>query len=146
MTTKNGSMEQLIADGFSEDENLNCAETVFYAADRVYGFNLSPQVLKLSAAFGGGMGVEVTCGAISGGVLAVSHLFVQQKAHKDESFKEINKEIFRRVQEELGSVDCKTLKDMYRTEEEGCYVIKKRIGAIVEAVIDLELKKRFLID
>lgn len=142
MVKKKGSMEQLIYDGFSETEDLNCGETTFYAADRVYGFELSPEVLKLSAAFGGGMGDERTCGAIAGGLMAVSHLFVKDKGHADGSFKAINHEIFRRVEEELGSVDCKPLKEKYRTEEEGCHKVKMWISAIVESVIDSELQER----
>ncbi len=121
------------------EENLNCSETILFAADRVYGLNLSKDAKKLSAGFGGGMGVEKCCGAITGGVMAVSALFVKGSAKADESFKEINREIFEAVERELGCTDCAGLKARHRDEVEGCKPIISRIGGIVEAVIDRRL-------
>ena len=66
------------------------------------------------------MGVEKSCGAITGGVMAISTIFVKGRAKVDERFKEINRKLFSRVQDELGSTDCDRLKAMYRDEVIGC--------------------------
>ncbi len=136
---KNGTLEGVIKDGLAARMNLNCAETMLYAANEVYGFKLPPEALKLAAGFGGGMGVEKSCGAVTGAVMAISTLFVKGRAKVDEHFKEINKELFRRVEEEMKSTDCARLKELYRDEETGCYELIYKIGAIVEDVIDKEL-------
>lgn len=136
MGRKQGSIKELVDLGMTSEENLNCSETILHAADRVYGLQLSPDALKLSAGFGGGMGVEKCCGALTGGVMAVSALFVKGSAKTDESFKEINREIFEAVERELGTTDCAALKARHRDEVEGCKPIIARIGGIVESVID----------
>ncbi len=136
---KNGTLEGVIKDGLAARLNLNCAETMLYAANEVYSLNLSPESLQISAAFGGGMGVEKSCGAITGAVMAISTLFVKGRAKVDEHFKDINKELFRRVEEEMKTTDCAPLKEFYRDDETGCYELIYKIGAIVEDVIDKEL-------
>ncbi|WP_319561988.1 C-GCAxxG-C-C family (seleno)protein [Marispirochaeta sp.] len=140
MIRKKGSIQDIVNTGLAQRENLNCAETILFAANQAYRLNLPPEALKLSAAFGGGMGVEKSCGAITGGVMAISSIFVKGRAKVDERFKEINRELFRRVQEELGSTDCDRLKEMYRDEVLGCHNVIARIGGILENLIDEELK------
>ena len=142
MRQKNGTMRQLIDDGLAEQEKLNCSETVLYAADRVYKLKLPREALKLSAGFGGGMGVEKSCGAVTGSIMAVSTLFVQNRAKEDEYFKVINRAIFQQVEAELGSTDCASLKAKYRDEVHGCKELIGIIGDIVEGIIDRELALR----
>jgi C_GCAxxG_C_C family probable redox protein len=142
MSDKNGSMRQLIDGGLAERERLNCSETMLYAADRVYDLRLPQAALKLSAGFGGGMGVEKSCGAVTGAVMAVSTLFVKNRAKEDEQFKVINQAIFQQVEEELGSTDCAALKAKYRDEVDGCKELIGMIGTIVEGIIDRELALR----
>ena len=72
----------LLQKGFGNDTDLNCAEKILYGASWAYNLKLSPEALKLAAGFGGGMGVESTCGAITGGVMVLSHLYVEQRAHE----------------------------------------------------------------
>lgn len=67
--------EHLIQSGFFIDKDLNCAETVLVAANEVHELNLSNDALRLSAGFGGGVGgMEMLCGALNGGVMALSRL------------------------------------------------------------------------
>ncbi|WP_319477801.1 C-GCAxxG-C-C family (seleno)protein [Marispirochaeta aestuarii] len=140
MIRKKESIQDIVNAGLAGRENLNCAETVLFAANQAYQLRLPPEALKLSAAFGGGMGVEKSCGAITGGVMAISTIFVKGRAKVDERFKEINRKLFSRVQDELGSTDCDRLKAMYRDEVIGCHNVIARIGGILEKLIDEELK------
>jgi len=46
---------------YGEKYDLNCSETILYAANEEYGLNLSKETFKTMAAFGGGMAIEATC-------------------------------------------------------------------------------------
>lgn len=49
-------LKELIQEGYGVKEDLNCAETILYAANQVYHLDLNSDSLKLAAAFGGGDG------------------------------------------------------------------------------------------
>jgi len=51
-------LKELIQEGYGVKEDLNCAETILYAANQVYHLNLNSDSLKLAAALGGGMGID----------------------------------------------------------------------------------------
>ena len=60
---------KLLQDGFGSAMDLNCAEKILYGANWAYNMKLPGEALKLAAGFGGGMGVESSCGVITGGVM-----------------------------------------------------------------------------
>jgi C_GCAxxG_C_C family probable redox protein len=114
-------MEKLIEEGFFADADLNCAETILHAANEVYGWNLSHDALLLSSGFGGGVGgQELLCGALAGGVMALSKLFVRDRGHESDLMKTITKDYFARFENEMGHIDCAPLKKAHRTESKGC--------------------------
>lgn len=135
-------MVELIRKDLMSRENLNCSETMLHAADRAYNLQLPPEAFRLAAGFGGGMGVQKTCGAITGGIMAISSLFVGAKAKDDEYFKEINARFFQEVQEKMGSVDCDVLKEKYQDEATGCKPTVLMIAEILEKIIDQEMEAR----
>lgn len=53
---------KLLQDGFGSAMDLNCAEKILYGANWAYNMKLPCEALKLAAGFGGGMGVESSCG------------------------------------------------------------------------------------
>lgn len=67
---------KLLQDGFGSAMDLNCAEKILYGANWAYNMKLPVEALKLAAGFGGGMGVESSCGVITGGVMVLSSLYV----------------------------------------------------------------------
>jgi len=103
--------------------DLNCAETVLYAANEAYDMGLSPKVMKMSSAFGGGMGIENTCGALTASIMVLGYLFVDRMAHESELIKQITSEFLETYETRMGSIDCGTLKKYHRTESEGCKVV-----------------------
>ena len=67
---------KLLQDGFGSAMDLNCAEKILYGANWAYNMKLPAEALKLAAGFGGGMGIESSCGVITGGVMVLSSLYV----------------------------------------------------------------------
>src|SRR5665648_1126692 len=87
-------LKELIQDGYGIKEDLNCAETILYGANRVYHLNLNSESLKLAAAFGGGMAIESVCGVLTASLMVLGKLFVPEVAHKYPAIKELSKELF----------------------------------------------------
>jgi C_GCAxxG_C_C family probable redox protein len=121
-----------------EKEDLNCAETILFGANRVYGLGLNRKALKLAAGFGGGMGIEATCGALTGAVMVLGRIFAREKGHDTPRLKELCAEFLEEYRLQMGSIDCKPLKDRHRTEELKCRNVVLRSAEILEQLIDRE--------
>ncbi len=132
-------LSELLKQGYGEDLDLNCAEKILYASNEVYDLGLDHASLKMSAGFGGGIGMESVCGALTGGVMVLGTLFIVNRAHESDRVKLLTREFFESYESEMGSTVCKPLKDMHRTEELKCSNIIVKASKILEAIIDREL-------
>lgn len=128
----------LLKDGFAKGKDLNCAEQMIYGANEAYELGLHKTSLKLSAAFGGGMGIEDKCGAITGALMVLSHLYVKDRAHESNKIKVLSEELFENYQNRMKSIDCKPLKEMYRTEEMKCTEVILAAATILDEIIEKE--------
>ncbi|NCD08734.1 MAG: hypothetical protein EOL98_04780 [Negativicutes bacterium] len=128
----------LLQKGFGNDTDLNCAEKILYGANWAYDLKLPPEALKLAAGFGGGMGVESTCGAITGGIMVLSHLYVKQRAHECGRIKELEGEFIEAFKNEMGCTDCKCLKEKYRNDEIKCNLVIFKAGEILDRIVARE--------
>jgi len=135
-------LKELIQEGYGIKEDLNCAETILYAANQVYHLNLNSDSLKLAAAFGGGMGIESVCGVLASSLMVLGRLFIKETAHKHPEIKELSKELFDTFQKEMGDILCKPLKDNYRTEEKKCREVILKGAEVLDKIIIRELNKR----
>lgn len=134
-------LTEIVESGLDKKEDLNCAETILHAANRAYKMELDKTALKLAAGFGGGMGIESTCGAITASVMVLSHLFVKEKGHESDYIKELTKELFSRFELKMNSVFCSNLKDKYKDPQTGCRPVIYEASHILENIIDRELNK-----
>jgi C_GCAxxG_C_C family probable redox protein len=91
---------------------FNCSQAVFTVFGKDYGLS-EDDCLKISCAFGGGMGRQQhTCGAVTGALLALGMKY--GKALNDPEENKMltyskTQEFFRRFDELNGSVNCKVL-------------------------------------
>ncbi len=122
--------------------DLNCAEAVLHVANSVYGMGLSPENMKLSSAFGGGMAIEDKCGAVTASLMVLGYLFVDKKAHESGFIKEITREFFNTFESCMGSLDCKPLKKTHRTESEGCRPVISSALQVLDQVVSKYSEKR----
>ena len=115
--------------------DLNCAETMLYAVNEEYNLNLSVDTYKSVAAFGGGMGIEGVCGALTGALAALGILYTDEKAHQSPLVKELTIEFINKFEQELNSSNCRELKKNYRNDEIRCKVIVEKTAEILEDII-----------
>ena len=97
----------------TEEYDLNCAESIMYAANEEYNLNLSQQTLKVMAGFGGGMATGDVCGIITGSIGVIGIMFTEVSGHKSPIVKEMAKEFIERFKKKLGYIKCVDLKKEY---------------------------------
>ncbi|MDD2397426.1 MAG: C-GCAxxG-C-C family (seleno)protein [Tissierellia bacterium] len=133
-------LSELIKNGFGEKEDLNCAEKILWGANTAYNLGLDKEALKLASGFGGGMAIQDKCGALTAAIMVLGKLFVKERAHESEKIKELTIELFDEYNREMSSIDCKPLKEMYRTEELKCSNVILKAAEILDTIVMRELK------
>lgn len=119
-------LNELLKNGFGKCENysdeekalygnvnMNCAERILRGANEAYKLGLSEEALKLSAPFGGGMGIASVCGAITGAIMALSAMYCVGTEKNTPLKDEITIPFIKKVRFDMGGVDCKELKPKY---------------------------------
>ncbi|MBN2883611.1 MAG: C_GCAxxG_C_C family protein, partial [Clostridia bacterium] len=101
-----------------------------------------PESIRMSSAFGGGMCIEEKCGAVTGALMIIGYMFVENCAHKSEIMKPVVHSFLMDFELELQSSICLPLKAMYRTEESGCQSIIEKSLEILERTIEKYLAFR----
>ncbi|GAA0122672.1 MAG: C-GCAxxG-C-C family protein [Clostridium argentinense] len=124
---------------YDSEYDLNCAETIIYAANEEYDMNLNKQTLKAMAAFGGGMAVESVCGVITGAIAVLGILFTEDRAHESDRIKTLTKEYFEKFTSKLGTDNCAQLKEKYRNDEVRCF---KMIEIGAEVLDEIVMRER----
>lgn len=128
-------LAELIKNGFGLEEDYNCAEKILYGANRVYQLELSDDALKMASAFGGGMGIEATCGVITAGLMVIGMKVTQTVAHQSKAMRPVANAFLAAYSDRMGSINCKVLKENYKTEENGCYSIIYEGALILDRLI-----------
>ncbi|ANN63937.1 C-GCAxxG-C-C family protein [Brachyspira hyodysenteriae] len=114
------TLYEYLYSGFGKAEDLNCAEKMLYGANKVYELGINRDDLKLAAGFGGGMAVGITCGILTGGIMAFAKAFIEDRGHEGTLLKEIEAEYINKFNDKMNSINCDYLVEHYRDEEKGC--------------------------
>lgn len=120
--------------------DFNCAEVLMYAANNEYNMKLKRETFKTMASFGGGMGVESVCGAITGALAVIGILFTKEKAHEGDRVKKLCQEFFQKFEAKLGTNNCAKLKEKYKKEDIGCRVMLETAAEILDEIVIRELR------
>lgn len=123
---------------YDVEYDLNCSETIIYAANEEYDLNLSKDALKTMAAFGGGMAIESVCGAATGAIAVIGIMFTEISGHKSPRVKELTQEFMSEFEKALGTLECDKLKEEYREDEVRCLRMVETAGKILEDIITRE--------
>jgi C_GCAxxG_C_C family probable redox protein len=128
-------LSELVESGYGEEHDLNCAETILWGANAVYELGLDRNALRLAAGFGGGMGVEATCGALTGAIMVIGRMFTRDRGHESPRVKELCVRFLEAYRARMGSIDCAPLKARYRSEELKCRAVVLESARILEKII-----------
>ncbi|HEY8891622.1 MAG TPA: C-GCAxxG-C-C family (seleno)protein [Clostridium sp.] len=124
---------------YTKGYDFSCSEVMIYAASNEYNMNLQSETFKAMSSFGGGMGVESVCGAITGSLAVIGILFTIEKAHEGTRVKKLCQEFFQKFEEKLSSNNCEKLKEKYKKEDSGCRVMIETAAQILDEIVLREL-------
>lgn len=115
------------------EKDYNCAETILRTANEEYNLGIDDESMKLISGFGAGFGCGSTCGALCGATAVIGKMFVGERAHATEGFKDHCAEFYQKFERELGSTNCQELMAKYKTPEERCvYTVELAAKALKE--------------
>jgi C_GCAxxG_C_C family probable redox protein len=95
-----GEAEELYRSG-----KMHCAEAVLAAIKNSFRPDFPADVVRLAAGFGGGSGVGCTCGAVSGGTMALGLVL----ADDPRQVKKLTRDLHKWFKEEYGSTCCRVI-------------------------------------
>ena len=131
---------ELISDDYMLRNDYNCAETMLVGANEAYEIGLDTKALHAASAFGGGMGRERACGAMTGALMALGCMRSRDWAHKDERLGELRDEFVRKFESRFGSLDCAAIKQTHRSDTRGCQAVVEIAASLVEEVLVRETR------
>jgi len=123
---------------------FNCAEAVSTAIVEWYGAGGTPYTPKVATAFGGGVGGTKceTCGALTGGVIALGWLFgrTEQGADKQDVYA-FATEFRNKFLDSFASTHCKTILDAFG-KQENLLECKRMTGAAAGILYDILMEEK----
>ncbi|MBW9147030.1 C-GCAxxG-C-C family protein [Clostridium sp. CM028] len=125
---------------YTKEYDLSCAEVMIYAASDEYNMKLKSETFKTMSSFGGGMGIESVCGAITGSLAVIGILFTKEKAHEGDRVKRLCQEFFQKFESKLSTNNCAALKAKYKKEDGSCKVMIETATEILDEIVIRELK------
>jgi len=126
---------QTIQKYYSDNNGLNCAESMLYGANETYGFGLDHKALNTMACFGGGMGIESVCGALTGALAALGVMLTRDNTLSSDKRKTIVIDFYKTFEQRLGSDNCKQIKKELRDDTLGCLPVVRLSAQILEEII-----------
>lgn len=136
------SLQELLEQGFGEEQDLNCAEKILYGANTAYQLGFDDEDLKVAAGFGGGMAIESVCGALTAAIMVLGRLYVKGVAHESTRIKDLTKELFDNYTEAMGSIYCAPLKEAHRTEKLKCHTVIVEAARVLDEFVAREDEKK----
>ncbi|EJO5346551.1 C-GCAxxG-C-C family protein [Clostridium botulinum] len=88
-------------------EGFNCAESIIKALNEEKNLNIP---VSVASPFGGGMTVGSTCGAITGGLMALGAIKGREECKSKNQSMAFAKQVMLKVKDRYNTFDCRELK------------------------------------
>jgi len=119
-----------------------CSESVFKAITEAQDNNVDRSLTKLTSGFVGGMGSshQETCGALTGGIIALGYLYGRTDPNAEiPVLKEIVIEFKERFEKEFGTTNCGILLDRFGEQGDDyskCRELTAKAAGILTEIIE----------
>lgn len=118
-------MKEIAKKHYVED-GKNCAVSVLMAANEKYHLGLDDSAIHMIAGFGGGIGCENICGALSASIAALSKKYAGSDTFKSGEF-------VKAFEDALGSILCRDIKATHFVEGQRCLKTVEEASDVFEA-------------
>jgi C_GCAxxG_C_C family probable redox protein len=127
--------------GLYQSGKFHCAEAIATVIVEAYAGEPYPGVTKAAAGFCGGIGRshKETCGALTGGVIAIGQLYGRTAPGGDiEDAAALSAEFRQRFTDRFGSSTCEVLLQGFdeRGDAEGCYKLTGAAAGLLSELLD----------
>src|SRR6056297_676115 len=112
-------LEEKVVKYYNGELDLNCAESILYGANEEYELSLDQKALDTMSSFGGGMGVESVCGALTGAIAVLGVMFSWDKSIDSQKRKAIVTDFYNAFEQRFGSDNCGQIKKSFRDDAVG---------------------------
>jgi len=116
-------------------EETNCAEALFRAALTARRENVPNECYRMMSGYSGGVSCEDICGAVLGGVAAISYLINQGDEESFERSKEATVAFVELCRQDFNTINCHDIKTVWRTEERRCFQAVEKMAGILEEIL-----------
>ncbi|MBR1937546.1 MAG: C-GCAxxG-C-C family protein [Spirochaetales bacterium] len=117
------------------EKNYNCAESILRSCNDYYRLKLHDRDMIMVAGFGAGIQSGSVCGALLGGVAALSIMYVEEKAHESKDIKIVTNMFIERFESRLGSILCSELKPRFFNNDIRCFDTVSLAADCLEEII-----------
>lgn len=123
------------------ESGLHCAEVISKTILDMFSEEPYPAVIRSASGFGGGIGGsnEELCGAFTGGVVALGYLLGRENGGDSlKSCGSLIKDFKRKFLNEFGSLDCQTLLNGFKEQQNplGCAKLTAETTVILAHLLD----------
>ena len=132
--------KEIIASGYMGANDYNCAEAMLNAANEAYDLGLDEKAVRVACPFGGGMGKEATCGALTGGLMVLGVLYATGHAHGDERLAAIRDRCVAEFEKRFTSIDCAPVKERFADPDNGCQPVVDGAARIIDELVKSQPK------
>lgn len=122
---------------------FHCAEAVSKAIIEAYGQEPSSEIPRVASAFGGGAvkTFNGTCGALTGGLVAIGYLYGRMKPGDEEAKKEVfqlAQELGKRFVAEFGASNCNSVLEKLGPQENmgKCKQLSGTVAGLLADILD----------
>jgi C_GCAxxG_C_C family probable redox protein len=126
---------ETIENDYMKNEGLNCAETILRVSNQDLGLGLGKKALLLASGFGGGMGVGSVCGALTGSIMVLGRLYVNDRAKESGRIKELETKLIGAFEGEFGTLLCTPIKERYFHSERKCKAVVLKTSEMLEDLL-----------
>lgn len=121
----------------------NCAETVLRAANDCYGLGLHDRDMRMVGAFGGGIQVGSSCGAVLGAAAVLSVKYIETTAHESADIFPVTRSLMKKFSERYGSTMCRDIKPQSFDRSCGCQrTIETALDILEETINEYEASRQ----
>ncbi len=114
------------------NDNYNCSESILRAMNEYYQLGIDEHGLKVASGFGGGLYSGDVCGCLTGAIMAMSVMLVEDKSNTTPNFKDEIRNFYQAFLKEYGSTNCCELRATQRHPQLGCKELMIRVGDFIE--------------